>query len=107
MKVLLASINCPKTEIDKNFDVHERLTVEAASNNCDIVVFPEMSLTGYIDPAVHSEYELSTDSKKVNDLVELTRTYSVLQKRIQTVDRLYLKSTRVMERCQESTVREI
>ena len=77
MRALLTSINCQKAEIDKNLETHERLIADAARLNCDIVVFPEMSLTGYLDPAIHSEFELTLDSLHVNKLVELTESYSI------------------------------
>ena len=53
------------------------MIAKAAESNCDIVVFPEMSLSGYLDPAIHSEFELSLNSRQVNKLVELTESYSV------------------------------
>ena len=77
MRALLASINCQKTEIGKNLGIHERLIVKAAESNCDIVAFPEMSLTGYMDPDIHSKFELTLNSPQVNKLVELTESYSV------------------------------
>lgn len=77
MKAMLASINCQKTEIRKNLEIHEQLIVKAAELNCDIVVFPEMSLTGYLDPAIHSEFELTLDSLQVKRLVELTESHSI------------------------------
>jgi predicted amidohydrolase len=77
MKALLASINCQKTEIAKNLENHEQLIANAAELNSDIIVFPEMSLTGYLDPAIHSEFELTLNSPQVNRLVELTETYSI------------------------------
>ena len=77
MRALLASINCQKTEISKNLEKHERLIVQAADLDCDIVVFPEMSLTGYLDPAIHSKFELTLDSPQVQGLVELTESYSI------------------------------
>ncbi|MBN4064154.1 carbon-nitrogen hydrolase family protein [Dehalococcoides mccartyi] len=77
MRALLASINCQKTEIEKNLEKHERLIIKADELNCDIVVFPEMSLSGYLDPAIHSKFELSLDSTPVNRLIELSSAYSV------------------------------
>jgi len=77
LKATLAAINCQKTEIERNFEIHERTIVEAADQVCDIVVFPEMSLTGYLDPAVHSVYELTLESNVVDSLVRLTESYSV------------------------------
>jgi predicted amidohydrolase len=36
-----------------------------------------MSLTGYMDPDIHSKFELTLNSPQVNKLVELTESYSV------------------------------
>lgn len=77
MKAMLAAINCQKTEIERNFLVHEREIATAADRECDIIVFPEMSLTGYLDPAVHSEFELTLESDIIVRLVGLTKTHSV------------------------------
>ena len=49
MRLLLAAINCPKGEIDANLAAHCRLIDSAEPG--DLVLFPEMSLTGYVDPA--------------------------------------------------------
>lgn len=70
MKILLASINCQKAEIDLNLAVHRDVVLEAHRSGCEIVVFPEMSLTGYLDPVVHSDHFLELASAPVTELVE-------------------------------------
>ena len=50
---------------------------EAADAQCDIAVFPEMSLTGYLDPETHSESLLNLNSDQVTDLIEYGEQASV------------------------------
>ena len=77
MRVLLASINCQKAEIELNLEIHKRVIREASDAACDLVVFPEMSLTGYLDPAIHSEYCLDLDSPYIAALVKYGEEHSV------------------------------
>jgi hypothetical protein len=50
MRALLAAINCPKGAVEANLDSHLRLMEGVAPR--DLVLFPEMSLTGYLDPNI-------------------------------------------------------
>ncbi len=70
MLALLASINCQKAEIDLNLAVHRDVVLQAHRSGCEIVVFPEMSLTGYLDPVVHGDHFLELASAPVTELVE-------------------------------------
>ncbi len=47
MRVLLTSVNCQKGGIEKNLARHLALLREGAAQRCDLVLLPEMSLTGY------------------------------------------------------------
>lgn len=71
MRALLASINCQKAEIDLNLAVHKQIVDEANAMDCDLAVFPEMSLTGYLDPAAHGEHIVDLDSAPILILIEL------------------------------------
>ena len=77
MKALLASINCQKAEIELNLGTHKRAIEEAAGSDCDVAVFPEMSLTGYIDPVIHHDSSLDLDSSAVRELIDFDATKSV------------------------------
>jgi len=77
MKILLASINCLKTEIALNLETHKRVIQEAADDGCALVVFPEMSLTGYLDPTTQGDYFLTVDSWAVMELVKFGEALSV------------------------------
>lgn len=68
MRLLLTALYCPKGEINANLAGHQRLLGEGKDAGCDLVLLPEMSLTGYLpsaaiplpDPAV-SELVRSTE----------------------------------------------
>lgn len=65
MRALLAAIRCEKGDVAGNLATHLRLLAEAAAENCDLAVFPEMSLTGSADPAAHPERLVSLDHPAV------------------------------------------
>lgn len=50
MRCLLAAVRCEKGDVAGNLACHLRLVAEAAGAGCDLVLFPEMSLTGSADP---------------------------------------------------------
>jgi predicted amidohydrolase len=47
MKVAIAQIAPHLGDVEKNFDVHLKLVERAQKNKANLVVFPELSLTGY------------------------------------------------------------
>lgn len=72
MRALLAAIRCEKGDLDGNLAAHLRLLADAASAGCDLVVFPEMSLTGSVDPAVHPGRLVAADHPAVVALARAT-----------------------------------
>ena len=52
MRALLAAIRCGKGEVEANLAAHLQVISDAQSAGCSLVLFPEMSLTGSVDPAV-------------------------------------------------------
>ena len=72
MRALLAAINCQKGKIEENLAAHERVIGEAMAEGCDIAVFPEMSLTGYIAPRHPDHSQLSLESEPVRKLCEIS-----------------------------------
>lgn len=47
MKICVAQTKPFKGDIEKNIDIHKKLIKRAVSCRADIIVFPELSLTGY------------------------------------------------------------
>ncbi|MEJ7628993.1 MAG: nitrilase-related carbon-nitrogen hydrolase [Nocardioidaceae bacterium] len=67
MRLLLTSVACPKGEIAVNHARHLELLAEGADAGCDVVLLPEMSLTGYRPTAA-----LALDHHAVTELVRAT-----------------------------------
>lgn len=73
MRALLAAVQCDKSALARNLEMHVRVLGEAARAGCDIAVFPEMSLTGSVDPRSHHEDAISIDDDTVRTLARATR----------------------------------
>jgi predicted amidohydrolase len=48
IKVALAQINCKRADKEENIKKMEKIVTEAKKQAADIVIFPELSLTGYV-----------------------------------------------------------
>jgi predicted amidohydrolase len=72
MRLLLAAMRCAKGAVDANLRRHVELLEEASAAGCDLAVFPEFSLTGSVDPAMHPERALALDAPPVEELVAET-----------------------------------
>lgn len=79
-KVALAQISCTVGEKAKNLETIEKAVVAAKRNNTDIVIFPELSLTGYV---VRDQiYELAEtvpgpSTTAIEKIARKTKTYIV------------------------------
>ncbi len=49
MKIAIGQINTIPSDFEKNFEKIHSFTKEAERNNADIIVFPELSLSGYLN----------------------------------------------------------
>jgi predicted amidohydrolase len=74
---MLASVCCQKGDWEGNLGIHREVLRQASSAQCVLAVFPEMSLTGSIDPLTNPEGSVGLDSEVVRSLVESTQRYSV------------------------------
>jgi predicted amidohydrolase len=72
MRVLLAAIECQKGDLDGNLAAHRRLLSQAAADGCDLVLFPEMSLTGSADPGSGRGTLIALDHPAVTELTRAT-----------------------------------
>jgi predicted amidohydrolase len=77
LRVLLAAICCQKGDWQVNLASHGEVLRQARDEGCQLAVFPEMSLSGYVDPAAHPEQLLSLNSHPVRSLAKLTGQYRV------------------------------
>jgi predicted amidohydrolase len=72
MHALLAAINCPKGPIEANLADH--LAVLDTAGPGDLVLFPEMSLTGSVDPTADPDRLVPLDHPSVQALALAARS---------------------------------
>ena len=77
MRILLAAITCAKDDPEANLAVHLELLHDARRQGCDLAVFPEMSLTGSVDPRRQPERLVAIDDDLVRSVVDGTRRTQV------------------------------
>lgn len=70
MRVLLAAMQCYPGDARASLRSHELLLSYADRERCELAVFPEMSLTGYIDPRVQPEAAVTIGSELVDSMVK-------------------------------------
>ncbi|WP_315787321.1 carbon-nitrogen hydrolase family protein [Fischerella sp. JS2] len=66
MKICTAQTRPIKGNIQSNIDNHKKLIDLAISNRADIVIFPELSLTGY-EPKLSKELATNQDDSRFDD----------------------------------------
>jgi NAD+ synthase (glutamine-hydrolysing) len=66
---MLAAIRCGKGDLDANLASHLDVLGEARAASCDVILFPEMSLTGSVDPATHPQRLITLSHPAVRELV--------------------------------------
>jgi predicted amidohydrolase len=77
LRLMLASIRCEKGDLEGNLATHRDVLRQAADAQCHLAVFPEMSLSGSVDPRTNPEDVIRLDSDGVRSLVESTQELSV------------------------------
>jgi predicted amidohydrolase len=77
LKIGLAQMRCEKGDWEGNLRRTEELMSEAAALGCEVVVFPEMGLSGYCYDENYTEAARALDSIEVRRFVDLTARYGV------------------------------
>jgi len=70
MRVAIAQIEAIKGNIEKNIENHLKWIKQAIRNNADMVVFPELSLTGY-EPELAKDLATTSDDKRLDVFQEI------------------------------------
>ena len=73
MKLALAQISPHLGNVKKNFDLHLKYIEKAKKKNVDLLIFPELSLTGYTLQDLVGEVALSPDSDPMFDELKTSR----------------------------------
>jgi predicted amidohydrolase len=77
MKIALVQMNCEKAAIDRNLDLIHQAIADARTEGAAVVCFPEMCLTGYIDPVKFPQAVLDLDHQAVQRIVEFSGIQSI------------------------------
>jgi predicted amidohydrolase len=77
IKIALVQMNCEKAAIDRNLLLMREYIAAGQANGADIVCFPEMNITGYIDPLKFPHAVLSIDHSAVSQVIQLSGLYSI------------------------------
>jgi predicted amidohydrolase len=79
MKIALAQINSILGNLDKNLEIHVNYCEEAISKCADVIVFPELSLTGYSLKDLNLEVALNLSlTSKLDKLKELSSKIDIV-----------------------------
>ena len=77
MKICVAQTRPIKGDIPGNIDNHKKLIELAVSNGADIIVFPELSLTGY-EPTLAKKLATNTEDSRFDDFQKISDTRQVI-----------------------------
>ena len=70
MRVALAQVDCILGDTDENLRHAKEVVAEAKARGADLVVFPELSLSGYALGDLDDEVPIKARSKPINSLAE-------------------------------------
>ncbi|MBN9387433.1 MAG: carbon-nitrogen hydrolase family protein [Chloroflexi bacterium] len=77
VKIGLVQMVCEKAAIEQNLQIIQDYVNQALSQNVEIVLFPEMSITGYINPEKDLDAILTLSSPAVKRFVEMSRGHDM------------------------------
>jgi predicted amidohydrolase len=66
-----------KGDVQKNIEAHEKLIIKAASKNADLIVFPELSLTGY-EPAISRDLSFTVFDDRIQSIFSLSEKHGMM-----------------------------
>ncbi len=76
MKICVAQTRPVKADIQSNIDNHKRLIDLAVSQEADLVVFPELSITGY-EPELSKQLATSLDDSRFSEFQKISNTSNI------------------------------
>jgi predicted amidohydrolase len=65
-------------DIGANLEIHQRAAREAVTNGSDLIVFPELSLTGYLLADLVPDVALSLDDPRLHPLLEASKDIDIV-----------------------------
>lgn len=77
MKICIAQTNPIKGNIPKNIENHKKLIKLAIQNDGDIIIFPELSLTGY-EPELAKELATTQDDERFDEFQKISDSNKII-----------------------------
>lgn len=77
VKLGFVQMNCEKAAIDRNLGAMREYMDAGRAAGADILCFPEMNITGYIDPGKYPQAVLTLDHGAIGQVVELSGRYAM------------------------------
>src|ERR1051326_986916 len=71
MKICVAQTRAVPGDVQKNIDNHKKFAELAASHGADMIIFPELSLTGY-EPTLAKKLAIDEDDERLLELQVLS-----------------------------------
>lgn len=79
MKIAVAQISSFLGDLDKNIEKHIEYCKKAIAGKCDIIIFPELSLTGYSLKDINFEIAVNpAETGKLDKLKKISREISIV-----------------------------
>lgn len=78
LKIALAQMDCQLADLEANLRTHLELTETAIQHGAQIIIFPELSLTGYHLQERVAEVALAENAARLEPLRELSRRIDIL-----------------------------
>ncbi|MBO9566270.1 MAG: carbon-nitrogen hydrolase family protein [Niastella sp.] len=77
MKIGVAQTKPVKGDIPQNIEAHKRLIALAIDNSADMIVFPELSVTGY-EPELAKDLATNQDDSRLQDFQQLSDSNNII-----------------------------
>ena len=79
MKIAVAQISSFLGDLEKNLEKHIEYSKKAIAAKCDLIVFPELSLTGYSLKDINFEISVNpSNTKKLDELKKISKNISII-----------------------------
>ena len=98
-RVRLAQVAPRLGDVEANMAMHEEVAARAIEDDVDLLVFPELSLTGYYLRDLTSDVALAVDARALRGLAEISQSVSIVVGMIEESERFsYFASALYYER---------
>jgi predicted amidohydrolase len=93
LKISLAQISSKLANIDANLEKHLSYIDKAIEEKSDIIVFPELSLTGYSVKDAVFDVAMASNDQRLNPLLEASNKISICLGMVELTDNFEAKNT--------------